>query len=404
MKTSRRVVVGLSGGIDSTLAVCRLQEAGFEVVGLTLRLRACTSTDGTRRSCCGPDAAGTAGAVARQLGIRHYVRDCASEFEQAVLRPCWEAFAAGQTPNPCVLCNARVRFARLLEFAHEVGATAIATGHYARLDRAPDGSVRLRRGVDPGKDQTYFLHAVPQEVLRAVQFPLGELHKAAVREEVRRRGLANAERAESQDVCFTGPDGQFAEFLRMQFGAEAIPGILRDRTGRVLGTHAGIHRFTLGQRRGLGVAAGVPVRVCALDAANGDVTVSDDPRDLLSDACEAAECFWHGAPPPVGTSVEAQIRYQQKPVPAQVLSLDAQARCIRVQFATPLSAVTPGQYLVLYDGDAVLGGGVIVPTHPPATSAAPPPIPTAGRTATRCWGRRSWEPRKGGGAWRRRGK
>lgn len=359
MSTLGRIVVGLSGGIDSTVAALLLRAAGYEPVGLTLRLRACTATDGERRSCCGPDAAGTAGAVARQLGIRHYVVDCHEAFDERVLQPCWTDFSRGRTPNPCVLCNSRVRFERLVAFADDVGAVAAATGHYARTEVAADGTIRLLRGVDPLKDQSYFLHAVPAALLARIRFPLGGLRKTEVRALARTHGLVNAERAESQDVCFAGPDGHFAESLRTHFDGVAVPGVVKDRDGRVLGTHSGVHRFTLGQRRGLGIAAGVPVRVCSIDAANGDVVVSADAGDLLAATCEASGCRWIAAAPAVGTECDAQIRYQQRPVRAVVERVEGQDARVCVRFAEGVSAVTPGQSLVLYDGDAVIGGGVI---------------------------------------------
>lgn len=359
MNARGRIVVGLSGGIDSSVAVLLLRAEGYEPVGLTLRLRACSSADGAKRSCCGPDVAGAAGAVARQLGIRHYVVDCHEAFDERVLRPCWDAFAGGRTPNPCVLCNATVRFERLVAFADEVGAVGVATGHYARTERGDDGSVRLLRGVDPKKDQSYFLHAVPAALLARVRFPLGGMLKSEVRELARAQGLVNAERAESQDVCFAGPDGHFAEYLRAQFGGRPVPGVIRDAAGRVLASHEGIHRFTLGQRRGLGVAAGVPVRVRSIDPATGEVVVSAEAADLLSSECMATECRWIAETPRRGERVQAQVRYQQTAEGATVEDLDERAGRVRVRFETPVSAVTPGQWLVLYRGDEVVGGGVI---------------------------------------------
>jgi tRNA-specific 2-thiouridylase len=285
--------------------------------------------------------------------------DCHESFDERVLRPCWQAFATGRTPNPCILCNARVRFEKLVEFADELGAESAATGHYARTEALTDGTVRLLRGVDPKKDQSYFLHAVPAALLARILFPLGGLLKTEIRAMARAHGLVNSERAESQDVCFAGPDGHFAEYLRTQFHGTGVPGVIRDTGGRVLGTHEGVHRFTLGQRRGLGVAAGVPVRVCAIDAVSGTIVVSAEPEDLLSTTCDVADCRWIAAPPSVGAVFDAQIRYQQTPVRATVEAAGEADGRIRVRFATPVAAVTPGQWLVLYDGDAVVGGGVI---------------------------------------------
>ncbi len=359
-----RIVVGLSGGIDSTVAALLLREQGFEVVGVTLRLRPCGDADSARRSCCGPDVVETAGAVAAQLGIRHYAVDCREKFERAVLEPCWRSLEAGETPNPCVGCNAAVRFDELLAVGRAVGAEEVATGHYARggVDRA--GRPQLLRGADADKDQSYFLHALAPETLARVRFPLGALTKPEVRDLARARGLVNAGRAESQDVCFAGPEGHFAEFLRQRYGGRATPGVIVDEAGRVLGRHDGIHRFTIGQRRGLGVATGERVRVVAIDPASGRVVVSGRAGAACSEACRAAGFVWHREPLGVGARAEAQVRYRQRPVAAAVAALSADGREVGVTFAEPVFGVTPGQSLVLYEGDLVLGGGTICRAGP----------------------------------------
>lgn len=357
-KDAGRVVIGLSGGVDSTAAVVRLQADGFEVVGLTLRLKDCASTDTERRSCCGPDTAGVAAQAAAQLGIRHYVLDCVEMFDREVLRPCWDFFAKGYTPNPCVWCNARVRFPRMLEFAGDIGAQYIATGHYARLERE-GGAPGLLRGVDAGKDQSYFLHALDRELLKAVLFPMGGVLKSGLRDELRELGMVNAERAESQDICMANEEGSFSELLRVRFGAEALPGVIRTREGRTLGEHRGIHYFTIGQRRGLGVAAGRPVRVCEINPVSGEVVVSDDPADVLMTECRAVDFRWLMEVPEPGSRFAAQVRYRQKAVPCEVVQVAEEGKGVAVQFAEPVSAPTPGQFLVLYDGEKVAGGGVI---------------------------------------------
>jgi len=353
-----RVVIGLSGGIDSAAAALLLQEAGAEVVGVTLRLRTCGEAACERRSCCGPDAAGAAAAVAAQLGIPHYVVDAREAFERDVLRPCWQAFDAGRTPNPCVLCNARVRFPLLAEWADTLGCGFLATGHYARALPAPDGPCRLLRGLDPAKDQSYFLHAVAPALLERTLFPLGALRKTEIRALAASRGLVNADRPESQDVCFSGPDGAFAEELRRFFDAPARPGRLLHTDGRVLGAHAGIHRFTLGQRRGIGAFGSRPHAVAAIRADTADVVLSDNPDDLTADACRASAPLWHGAPPTPGTPCLAQVRYRQTAVPARLIERRGDG-AFTVCFQNPVRAVTPGQALVLYDADAVIGGGVL---------------------------------------------
>ncbi len=353
-----RVVIGISGGIDSAVAARLLKAAGAEVVGVTLRLRTCSETACDRRSCCGPDAAGAAAAVAAQIGIPHYVVDAREAFDRDVLRPCWDAFDAGRTPNPCVLCNARVRFPLLAAWADSLGGGFVTTGHYARTAPCPGGTTRLLRGLDPAKDQSYFLHAVPTALLGRLLFPLGGFHKTEIRADAAAHGLVNADRPESQDVCFAGPDGQFAEFLRQFFNAPARPGRLLHADGRVLGEHPGIHHFTVGQRRGIGAFGPRPHCVTAIRADSGDVTLSDDPDDLLADTCRASAPVWHGDPPASGTPCHAQIRYRQTAVPATLTDRqDDGAFTVRLQ--TPVRAVTPGQALVLYNGDAVIGGGVI---------------------------------------------
>jgi len=354
-----RIVVGLSGGIDSAVTALLLQQQGFEVIGVTLRLRACGDTDNQRKSCCGPDAAGMAGSVADQLGIRHYVIDCRERFEHDVLRPCWAAFEGGATPNPCVLCNAEVRFDELLTVARRLGAELVATGHYARVDFDRQDRPLLLRGVDPNKDQSYFLHAIAPETLRHVRFPLGAMTKPDVRAVAQANGLVNAKRAESQDVCFAGPEGHFAEFLRRQFDGRATPGVFVDETGRVLGHHTGIHQYTIGQRRGLGFATGARVKIVAIDPGTGTITVSGQPESACSLLCQAESFRWHREPLAEGDRALAQVRYRQKAVSATIEALASEVHTLRVRFDEPVFGVTPGQWLVLYEGDQVLGGGRI---------------------------------------------
>lgn len=364
--TAPRIVVGLSGGIDSAATALLLQREGFEVVGVTLRLRPCGDTDSQQKSCCGPDAAGMAASVAAQLGIRHYVIDCQERFARDVLRPCWRDFERGATPNPCVRCNAAVRFDELLAIARKLGADLVATGHYARVETDPQGRALLLRGRDPAKDQSYFLHAIPPAILRHVRFPLGGMTKPEVRALAQAHGLVNAQRAESQDVCFAGPEGHFAEFLRQQFQGRATPGVFIDESGRVLGRHAGIHAYTIGQRRGLGFATGARVKVTAIDPATGAITVSARPEAACGTACRAEGFVWHRDPLPPGGRALAQVRYRQKAVAATVEESDANASALRVRFDEPVFGITPGQSLVLYDGGLVLGGGTLAfPTPNP---------------------------------------
>ena len=356
-----RIVVGLSGGIDSSVTALLLKERGYEVIGVTLRLQACGdhTAGGQQKVCCGPDPADMAGAVAAQLGIRHYVIDCRERFERDVLVPCWADFESGATPNPCVRCNAGVRFDAMLAFGRKLGAGQVATGHYARLELDGQNRPLLVRGVDPDKDQTYFLYAVAPETLRHVCFPLGGMTKPEVRAIAQAHGLVNAGAAESQDVCFAGPEGHFAEFLRQQFNGRATPGVFVDEAGRVLGWHSGIHQFTVGQRRGLGFAAGERMKVVSVDPATGTIIVSGRPGAAFSAMCRAEEFCWHREPLKPGDRAMAQVRYRQKAVGAAVETVGEGGRTLRVLFDEPVFGVTPGQSLVLYDGDLVLGGGRI---------------------------------------------
>lgn len=345
-----RIAVGLSGGIDSAAAALLLREQGYEVIGITLRMKA-QDDEAT------VDAAA---AVAAQLGIRHEVVDCRAGFETSVMRPCWEAFARGETPNPCVLCNVAIKFGDMFAAAARFGAELVATGHYARLSLDAQNRPLLLRGRDPGKDQTYFLHAVPPETLRRVRFPLGEWTKSDTRAFAAAHGLVNARQAESQDLCFAGPEGHFAEQLRQHFHGKSIPGVFVDETGRVLARHTGIHQYTIGQRRGMGFAAGERVKIIAIDPATGTITVSGRPEAACFDTCRAEGFLWHREPAAAGARVSAQVRYRQKAAFATLETVADEGRTVHARFDTPVFGVTPGQSLVLYDGDVVLGGGRIV--------------------------------------------
>lgn len=347
-----RIVVGLSGGIDSTVAALLLKQQGYEVLGVTLLLQ----------TCGGADIAAQAAAAAEQVGVSHRVIDCRQRFEQDVLRACWSDFESGATPNPCVRCNALIRFDEMLSAGRALGAEQLATGHYARLQLDAQGRPLLRRGLDPNKDQTYFLHAIAPATLRHVRFPLGDLTKPDVRRIAQANGLKNAASPESQDVCFAGPEGHFSELLCQQFRGRVTPGVLVDEAGKVLGRHAGIHRFTIGQRRGLGIATGERVKVVAIDPATGTVTVSERPEAACANACRAEAFLWHRDPLAAGGRALAQVRYRQRAVPATLESVEDGGAAVRVRFDEPVFGVTPGQSLVLYDGDLVLGGGRITGT------------------------------------------
>jgi tRNA-uridine 2-sulfurtransferase len=354
---SRRVVVAMSGGVDSSVAAALLIEGGCDVIGVTLRLHSCDDETDARLSC-GSAAQTRAGAVAGVLGIPHYVVDGRQRFLDIVLRYGWREYSRGRTPNPCVICNEHIKFGFLLEVARSMGATQIATGHYVRKEADPDGHLFLRRGLDQGKDQSYFLFSLTDRQLEAALFPLGAFTKNRVREKARSLGLQNADVEESQDACFTGDGASFAESLRQRFQGLAQAGEVVDGEGKVLGRHEGFHRFTVGQRRGLGIALGRKAWVKAIDPESAGVILTLHESDLFAEGLIASRVRWHhpiADLSPIYCSV--QVRYRHEAAPAKVEHLGAAS--VRVTFNHPVRAVTPGQAAVFYDGDRLLGGGWI---------------------------------------------
>ncbi len=350
--TAGRVVVAMSGGVDSSVAAALLVEQGCEVIGVTMHLA------GDASRCCSLDDADDARRVAERLGIRHYVANYTAEFRSEVIEPFADAYLAGRTPIPCVACNRRFKFRHLLRRARALGAEAVATGHYARIDRDPaTGLRRLRRAVDEDKDQTYFLFDLDQDQLERVRFPLGGLRKGEVREEARRIGLATAEKPESQEICFV-PDGDYAAAVA-EIRPDALPGEgdVVDEAGRVLGRHGGVHRFTIGQRRGLGIAADRRLFVTALDAPANRVVVGGADALLARAALLEGVTWIAGDPPPDPIRVSLRIRHRHEGAVAR-LEL-APGGAARAHFDEPARAVAPGQAAVFYDGDVVLGGAWI---------------------------------------------
>jgi tRNA-specific 2-thiouridylase len=359
---SARVLVAMSGGVDSSVAAAILCERGYDVVGVAMRLAGDAPAAASRRrgTCCSHDDFEDARRVAERMRFPFYVIDLRAEFEARVVGNFVSEYLAGRTPNPCVMCNREIKFERLWQRARALEADFVATGHYARIERRENGGFSLMRALDETKDQSYFLFTLGQAELSRTLFPLGNLAKTAVRARARELGLANADKPDSQEICFV-PDGDYARVVESMADALALrPGRLVDRDGRLLGAHPGIHRFTVGQRRGLGIAAGEPLYVRSIDATTGDVRVGR--RDeLIARGLTATQVSLVDAS--VGrdgaTPVEVKIRYRHPALPA-TLTMVASDRA-EVRFTSPGGgpAVTPGQACVFYDRDQVLGGGFI---------------------------------------------
>jgi len=355
-----RIVVGMSGGVDSSVAAALLVEQGCDVVGITMRVWPRQEADEpTKRfgSCCGTEAVEDARQVARTLGIPHYLLSMDDEFNQKVIDQFVDSYGKGQTPIPCLSCNSNLKFGSLLGRARAWDAAAVATGHYARVERDPvTGRHLLLRPKDLRKDQTDFLWPLTQAQLGAARFPIGELTKDEVRARARRLALVTADKPESQDICFV-PDDDYRGFLRRRAPEVFRPGAVVDRLGTTLGAHGGIAGFTVGQKRGLGLAAGRPLYVIDLDPERNTVTVGNAAELERDRLVATAVNFIACAPPTSPLHVVAKIRHSHQPAPATVRALEGDAA--EVVFDTPQRAVSPGQSVVFYDGDVVIGGGVI---------------------------------------------
>jgi tRNA-specific 2-thiouridylase len=345
----------MSGGVDSSVAAALLARSGHDVIGLSMQLYDHSEGEIRFGSCCTLDDLYDARRVARAIGIPHYIVNFERRFEEHVISDFVREYASGRTPIPCVHCNGDLKFASLVERAEGFDAEAVATGHYAQVDQDPaTGRYRLKRGVDRAKDQSYFLFTLTQAQLARARFPVGALDKPAVREEARRLGLAVADKHDSQEICFVAA-GEHADFVAKRAALDG--GEIRDADGRVLGRHEGIHRFTIGQRKGLGISAGIPLYVVDIDAAGSVVTVG--PRAALErTSLTASRVNWmSGDTPASPVRATVQIRYRHSEAFATVTPLDG-ARA-RVDFDSPQSAITPGQAVVFYAEDVVLGGGWI---------------------------------------------
>jgi tRNA-uridine 2-sulfurtransferase len=356
---STRVIAAMSGGVDSSVAAALLAEQGYDVVGIAMRLASGGAPRaGGRAACCSYEDFEDARRVAERMNFPFYVIDLREEFAASVIAPFVGEYLAGRTPNPCLLCNRDIKFDQLWERAEALGADCVATGHYARIERDSAGAFHLLRAADARKDQSYFLFTLSQAQLGRTLFPLGSMTKEQVRAKARRMGLANAEKPESQEICFV-PDGDYAAFVQARSRSDQIrPGRVVDSAGHALARHSGIHRFTVGQRRGLGIAAGEPLYVRKISPTTGDVTVGRR-EELGAVGLRAANVTWVDPqlPRSAELAVEVKIRYQHPAVPAHLKMIAA--NCAEVCFARENPAVTPGQACVFYRGDEVLGGGFI---------------------------------------------
>lgn len=350
-----RILVAMSGGVDSSVAAARLLAAGHEVVGVTLHLWDYPPDGGVKGRCCAPEDVYDASRVASQLGIAHYTFDRRDHFRRAVVDPFVDAYLEGTTPNPCVHCNRQVKVPELLHLADAMGASAVATGHYARILDV-GGRLQLHRGLDPLKDQSYFLYALRQEQLQRLIFPLGDAKKAEVRSEALRLGLHAADKGESQELCFVD-SGRYDQFVRERADGRLRPGLIVDAEGRAVGQHQGIHQFTLGQRRKLGTSVGRRAYVTALEPDTATVRLGhygELARDwaLLGDVVFEQD-------EPLPTEVDCVIRYRGS---VQRARFERAGDGVRVTFEAPVAAVVPGQFAVAYQATRLLGGGRIIET------------------------------------------
>lgn len=352
-----RVVVAMSGGVDSAVAAALLHEQGYDVIGMTMKLwDGPPQPEARQKTCCTLDDVSDARRVAAQLGIPFFVVNFKAQFATHVIDYFTTSYQQGYTPNPCVQCNRYLKFTHLRHRAQQLGARWVATGHYAAVQQGDDGRYYVRRGRDGHKDQSYFLFDLTQEQLGQTLLPLGRYHKDEVRQRAAHLGLRVAQKAESQEICFI-PEGDYRAFLRPRLAPEAVqPGPMVSPQGDVLGQHQGLPFYTIGQRRGLGIAAGQPLYVSEIQPEHNTLVVGRR-QEAMAAACWVEGVVWSCARPPQALQTTVQIRYRHQPVPAMVQPMETDRA--RIVFQAPQFAVTPGQAAVFYDGDIVIGGGWI---------------------------------------------
>lgn len=351
-----KALIAMSGGVDSSVAALLTLEQGYSCIGCTMKLYENTAAGiATGRTCCSLDDVEDARSVAFKLGMPYYVFNFKDSFKEQVIDRFIQAYEKGVTPNPCIDCNRYMKFERLYERAKILGCDKLVTGHYARIEKQ-NGKYVLKKAVDLSKDQSYVLYSLKQEQLAHLLFPLGELHKTETREIAEKHGFINANKPDSQDICFV-PDGDYAKVIKLQTGKDYPCGAFKNKKGEILGQHKGILHYTIGQRKGLGIAYNEPLYVCQICPLENTVILGKN-RDLFSKEALIENFNWiAGAPPAQEFSCAAKIRYRQQEQPAKVKVLDDKR--IQITFEEPQRAVTPGQAAVLYSGDVVLGGGEI---------------------------------------------
>lgn len=352
-----KALIGMSGGVDSSVAALLMLEAGYECIGATMRLYGGQASPGSK-TCCSLDDVEDARSVAHRLGIKHYVFNFTEEFQQQVMDQFVAVYQTGGTPNPCIECNRYLKFGKLLQRARELSCDVLVSGHYAKVQQDPaTGRYLLMRAADRAKDQTYFLACLSQQQLSRIRFPLGDLTKAQVRELAEKHGFLNARKHDSQDICFV-PGGDYTAFLTAYTGKELEPGDFLNTQGQVVGRHRGAVCYTIGQRKGLGLAMGEPVYVCAKDMAAKTVTVGPNEALFSRELWAKDWVFFPFEQLTEPLAVTAKIRHSQFDRKATVYpEADGLARVV---FDEPQRAISPGQAVVLYQGEMVIGGGTIV--------------------------------------------